>query len=107
MAEKSVTCDLQMDRLQADNPFPLIPAATCSDRFMLGQRWCVFAVQADPVVEAVERRSPQHNPTRKRRRIIAVISEIDRDMLQRVWAEMNYRLDVCHVAKGGNIEHLW
>jgi len=35
MAERSVTCDLQMVRPQADNPFPLIPAATYSDRFML------------------------------------------------------------------------
>jgi hypothetical protein len=31
------------------------------------------------------------------RRSIAVISEICRDMLQRVWAEMDYRLDVCSV----------
>jgi hypothetical protein len=29
-----------------------------------------------------------------RRRIIAAISQIDRDMLQRVWAEMDYRFDV-------------
>jgi hypothetical protein len=41
-----------------------------------------------------------------RRRIIAAISEIDRDMLQRVWAEVNYRLDVCRVTKGVHIEHL-
>jgi hypothetical protein len=30
----------------------------------------------------------------------------DSDMLQRVWAEMDYRLDVCRVTKGGHIEHL-
>jgi hypothetical protein len=34
-----------------------------------------------------------------RRRIIAAISEINCDMLQRAWAEMDYRLDVCRVAK--------
>jgi hypothetical protein len=28
-------------------------------------------------------------------------------MLQQVWAEMDYRLDFCHVTKGGHIEHLW
>jgi hypothetical protein len=27
-------------------------------------------------------------------------------LLQRVWAQMYYRLDVCHVTKGGDIEHL-
>jgi hypothetical protein len=36
-----------------------------------------------------------------RKGIIAAISEIDRDMLQGVWAEMCYRLDVCRVMKGG------
>jgi hypothetical protein len=42
-----------------------------------------------------------------RRRIIAAISEIDHDMLQRVWVEMGYRLDVCRVANGRHTEHLW
>ena len=27
-------------------------------------------------------------------------------LLQRVWAEMDNRLDVCHVTKGGHLEHL-
>jgi len=41
------------------------------------------------------------------KRIIAAISEIDRDMLQRVWVKMDYRFDVCRVTKGGHVEHLW
>jgi len=40
------------------------------------------------------------------RRIIAAVSEISRDMLQWVWAEMNCQLDICRVTKGGRIEHL-
>jgi hypothetical protein len=32
---------------------------------------------------------------------MAVISEIDSDMLRRVYPELDYRLDVCHVNKGG------
>ena len=39
-------------------------------------------------------------------RIIAAISEIDCDLLQRKWAEMDYRLDVCRVTKGGHQQHL-
>jgi hypothetical protein len=27
-------------------------------------------------------------------------------MLQRVWAKMDYRLDICRITKGGRIEHL-
>jgi hypothetical protein len=27
-------------------------------------------------------------------------------MLQRVWAKMDYGLDVCRVTKGGHVEHL-
>ena len=48
-----------------------------------------------------------HELPELRRRIVAAISQIDRDMLQRVWAEMGYRLDMCRVAKGGHTEHLW
>jgi hypothetical protein len=40
------------------------------------------------------------------RRIIVAISRIDREMLRRVWAEIDYRLDVYRVTKGGHIEHL-
>jgi hypothetical protein len=28
-------------------------------------------------------------------------------VLQRVWQEHDYRIDVCHVTKGGYIEHLY
>jgi hypothetical protein len=31
---------------------------------------------------------------------------VDRQMLQRVWQELDYRLDICHITKGGYIEHL-
>ena len=48
---------------------------------------------------------PQDVPVLEKR-IIAAISEIDRDMLQRVWAKMDYRLDVCRVTKVGHVEHL-
>jgi hypothetical protein len=40
------------------------------------------------------------------RQIIAAISEIDRDMLQLVWAEVDCRLDICLVTKGSPIEDL-
>jgi hypothetical protein len=29
-----------------------------------------------------------------------------RDMLTRVWVEMDYRIHVCRITKGGNIEYL-
>jgi hypothetical protein len=47
---------------------------------------------------------PQDLPELQRR-IIAAISEIDRDLLQWVWVEMDC-LDVCRVTKGGHIVHL-
>jgi hypothetical protein len=34
------------------------------------------------------------------------ISRIDREMLRWVWAEMDYRIDVYRVTKGGHTEHL-
>jgi hypothetical protein len=31
---------------------------------------------------------------------------IDAHMLMRVWQELEDRIDVCHVTRGANIEHL-
>ena len=41
-----------------------------------------------------------------RNRITAAVALVDRDMLTRVWNEMDYRIDVCRITKGGYIEHL-
>jgi hypothetical protein len=38
--------------------------------------------------------------------ITAAVALVDRDVLTPVWDEMDYRLDVCRIAKGGHIEHL-
>jgi hypothetical protein len=34
------------------------------------------------------------------------VAAIDHQMLQRVWQELDYRTDICHVTKGRHIEHL-
>ena len=34
------------------------------------------------------------------------IETITADMLQRVWNELNYRVDICRITKGTHIEHL-
>jgi hypothetical protein len=34
------------------------------------------------------------------------VAAIDRQKLQRVWQELDYRIDICRVTKGGHIEHL-
>jgi len=47
------------------------------------------------------------------RRNIAAFSEIDHDMVQRVWSEMDYRVVVCCVTKGrhtqllGGMQKIW
>jgi hypothetical protein len=41
-----------------------------------------------------------------RRRIVLAVAAIDRQMLQRVWQELDYRIDICRVTKGGHIEYL-
>jgi hypothetical protein len=41
-----------------------------------------------------------------RRRIVEAVAAIDRQMLQLVWQELHYRIDICRVNKGGHIEHL-
>jgi hypothetical protein len=41
-----------------------------------------------------------------RQRIVEAVAAIDRQMLQRVWQELYYRIVICRVTKGGHIEHL-
>jgi hypothetical protein len=41
-----------------------------------------------------------------RQRIVEAVAAIDRQMLQRVWQKLDYRIDICNVTKGGHIEHL-
>jgi len=38
--------------------------------------------------------------------ITAALALVEGDMLTRVWNEMDYRIDVCRITKGGQIEHL-
>ena len=38
--------------------------------------------------------------------IRTAIETITADMLQTVWNELDYRVDVCRITKGAHIEHL-
>ena len=44
--------------------------------------------------------------SRKYPRIRTAIETITIDMLQTVWNELDYRVDVSRITKGANIEHL-
>jgi hypothetical protein len=37
---------------------------------------------------------------------LEAVAAIDGQMLQRVWQELDYMIDICRVTKGGHIEHL-
>jgi hypothetical protein len=41
-----------------------------------------------------------------RLRFVEAVTAIDRQMLQSVWQELDCRIDICRVTKGGYIEHL-
>jgi hypothetical protein len=38
--------------------------------------------------------------------VVEAVAAIDLEMFQRVWQELDYRIDVCRVTKGGYIGHL-
>jgi hypothetical protein len=42
-----------------------------------------------------------------RTQIAAVLEEVDATMLQRVWMELEYRLDVLRATKGAHVEVLY
>jgi hypothetical protein len=39
-------------------------------------------------------------------RIIAAVKNIYAPMLTRVWQELEYRIDVCRITRGGHFKHL-
>jgi hypothetical protein len=41
-----------------------------------------------------------------RQRIVEAVAAVHREMLQRVWQELDHRIDVCRVTSGGYVEHL-
>ena len=41
-----------------------------------------------------------------KREVACVKETITADMLQTVWNELDYRVDVCRITKGAHIEHL-
>ena len=42
-----------------------------------------------------------------KRQVACVKESITADMLQRVWNELDYRVDVCRITKGAHVEHLY
>jgi len=50
--------------------------------------------------------SRKHPGTEGTKRIRTAIETITADMLQTVWNELDYSVDVCRIAKGAYIEHL-
>jgi hypothetical protein len=59
------------------------------------------AADVNPVIKFLPRDLPQ-----LRRRIVEAVAAIDRQMLQRVWQELDYRIYICRVTKGSHIMHL-
>jgi hypothetical protein len=59
------------------------------------------AADVNPAIKFLPRDLPQ-----LRRRILEAVAAIDGKMLQRVWQELYYRIDICLITKGGHIEHL-
>jgi hypothetical protein len=41
-----------------------------------------------------------------RRRIVEAVVAIDHQMVERVWQELDYRIDICRVTRVGHTEHL-
>jgi hypothetical protein len=60
------------------------------------------AADVNPVVKFLPCDLPQ-----LRQRIVEAVAAIDCQMLQRVWQELDYRIDICYVTKVGHIEHLY
>jgi len=49
---------------------------------------------------------PHANIPEPKVRISTAIQTVTSDMLQTVWNELDYRVEVCRITKGARIEHL-
>jgi hypothetical protein len=47
-----------------------------------------------------------HDLPQLQQRIVEAVAAIDCQMLQCVWHELDYWIDICRFTKGGHIEHL-
>ena len=74
---------------------PRSPDATSCDFFL----WCY--VKDEVYVPPLAASIPELKV-----RIRTAIETITADMLQTVWNELDYRVDVCRITKGAHIEHL-
>jgi len=74
---------------------PLSPDATPCDFFLWG--YVKDQVYVPPLPASIQELKV---------RIRTAIETITVDMLQTVWNELYYRVDVCRITKGAHIEHL-
>jgi len=74
---------------------PRSPDATPCDFFLWGY------VKDQVSVPSLPARIPEMKVT-----IRTAIETITADMLQTVWNELDYRVDVCRITKGANLEQL-
>jgi hypothetical protein len=58
------------------------------------------------VKDTVYRPPPPHDLQELRQRIITAVTAIEEDLLEKVWQELDYRLDVCHVTRSAHIKCL-
>jgi len=84
---------IQNDCQGFNNLPPCSPVATPCDFFLCG--YVKDQVYVPPLPSSI----PELQ-------IRTTIETITADMLQTVWNELNYRVDVCRITKGAHIEHL-
>ena len=73
---------------------PRLPDLTSCDFFLWGHVKTLVYVTFLPA-----------NVNKLKQRITIALETVAQDMLQRVWEELDYRLDVCRVIGGAHIEH--
>jgi len=87
-------CTLCDDQMLLAWP-PRSPDATPCDFFLWG--YVKDQVYAHPLLASIPELKVQ---------IRIAVKTINADMLQTVWNELDYRVDVCRITKGAHIEHL-
>ena len=77
---------------------------TCHTQYIWDRTICIFLLGC--IKDQVYVRPLPASIPELKVRIRTAIETITADMLQTVWNELDYRVDVCRITKGAYIEHL-
>jgi len=72
---------------------------------LVASRIAVAHFRSEKIQDQVSQKFAPHKDYFSALRITEAVETTDADMINRIWYEIAYRWDICHVTRGNHIEH--